>query len=305
MISNKDHSKDSVISGALLANPESFDTALRDGADSGSPSLKSLACQILEFREGTAENEPSHMMGAIDALKAFLPGTILHRVGFDATDTLMAALKRKAVVMIVGDMANIEEHSNYISMTLQSYVYAQLKGGIGKTHVFADEVANFNASQIINKLPVIRAYGGCMHFYTQSRAGLAKRFSDKVATSVDENCAQKVYLTFSNTEEAERVSKACGEDFVRNSSMSIRSDAVGFNDSLSLTRGRLVSAAELNAMPKHRLLFNTTGIGWYFANRISQHQISPFAELLAPNHLEANNWKPDIKLKLYVKGFRP
>ncbi|MEO1688252.1 MAG: type IV secretory system conjugative DNA transfer family protein, partial [Pseudomonadota bacterium] len=103
-------------------------------------------------------------------------------------------------------------------------------------------------------------------------------------------------MAFSSFEEAERVSKAMGEEHAVSSGLSGAADGAASQASMSLIRQRVLSPAELMAMPADRQLIHVKGAGFFLAGTISQNQIAPFCHLIARNPLEGGRLPADPKI---------
>ena len=89
-----------------------------------------------------------------------------------------------------------------------------------------------------------------------------------------------------------------GEEHAVSSGLSGAADGAASQANMSLTRQRILSAAELMALPTGTQLVHIKGVGFFLASTISQNQIAPFCHLIAPNPLEGGRLPPDPKITL-------
>jgi type IV secretion system protein VirD4 len=132
---------------------------------------------------------------------------------------------------------------------------------------------------------------------------IERKFGRLETQTIEENAIVKQWFGFSSFEEAERVSKAMGEQHAIGSTLGADSDTLRLQTNLQLVKQRLLSPSELMAMRPDEQLIHVKGLGFFLAQKLSQQHIMPYAGLLAPNPLEGGKLAPDPKITLqFPKG---
>ena len=194
-------------------------------------------------------------------------------------------------------MAHMERLGSYYAMTMLGFFDA-FYAGAGPMLILADEFTNIPLkTTLCHGLTTIRSFGGAVQMFAQSRSEIERKFGRLEAQTIEDNCVVRRWLSFS-FEEAERVSKAMGEQHAV--ATSLGSDNGGFktNTNLSLIKQRWMSPAELMAMPPSQQLIHIKGVGFILADTISQQNVAPYCHLIGENKLEGGRLPPDPKIKL-------
>lgn len=282
---------------AIVIDPDMLITLARAEAEEGSPAVQALARSVIEM--SSAENWGQHLSEARRSLRLFAPGTRLHDVGLDATKTHEDLIREKAVIFLVGPQSRMDRMGPYYSLHIMGFIDA-LYQGAGKLRIIGDEFTNCPLKQMVTSLTTLRAYGGEVHMIAQSRSEIIRKFGEQECRTLEENSITKQYLGFSSFEEAERVSKAIGEEHAVASGLSGDTDGIKSQTNLSLIKQRWMSPAELMALPPDLQLIHIKGVGFFLAPTIAQNQIAPYCHKLAPNPLEGGVLPPDPKIRLAV-----
>jgi len=257
--------------------------------------LRSQAKAILGMRHH--EHWPQHLEEAQRALRPFAPGTRLHDAGRNASYTHAGLIKRGGFIFLCGPQRYMERLPSYMGLHLLSFVDA-LYQGAGSLNILADEWTNFPAKELITRSTTIRAYGGSILQISQSPSEVVRKFGQQEAETAEDNSITKQWLGFSNFKEAEKVSRAMGEEHAVASALG--SDNGGFktNTNLSLIKQRHMTPAELMAMPKEQCLVHIKGVGFLILDTVSQANIAPYCDLIADNPLEGGRLPSDPKIRL-------
>lgn len=93
--------------------------------------------------------------------------------------------------------------------------------------------------------------------------------------------------------EAERISKAIGEERIINPSMSTDNREMRLQFSYQTSKERSYSPSALMAMPKGEQIIHLKGAGFVHALTISQQNCAPYCYHLADNPLEGGRLEPD------------
>lgn len=245
------------------------------------------------------EHWPQHLEEAQRALRLFAPGTRLHDVGRDATLTHADLVRDGYLVFVAGPQRYMSRLGSYYALHILASCDA-LYAGAGRLRIIADEFTNAPLSGLVSALTTLRAYGGEVHMISQSRSEVVRKFGEHEARTIDENSITKLWLGFSSFEEAERVSKAMGEQHAVATGLSGDTDGVKSQMNLSVIKQRWMSPAELMSMPPDQALCHVKGVGFFLVRTLGQNEIAPYCDLLADNPLEGGRLPSDPKIRLVV-----
>lgn len=284
---------------ALLNDQDMLISFAEIEVEEGEPLLKGQAQAILAMRGH--EHWGQHLEAAERALRLFAPGTRLHEAGAEAAFSHADLIRRGGFIFLVGPQRFMERCGSYMGTHLMSFVDA-LYAGAGSLKIIADEWTNFPAKALITRATTLRAYGGELSMISQSPSEVIRKFGEQEAQTAEDNSITKQWLGFSNFKEAEKVSRAMGDEFAL--STALGSDNGGFktNTNLSLSKQRQMTPAELMAMPKEQCLIHIKGFGFTVLDTASQQHIDPYASLLADNPLEGGRLTPDPKIIFKTPG---
>jgi type IV secretion system protein VirD4 len=280
---------------ALLSDPLRLRKFAAIEAEEGDPALKALAANILEM--AGHEHWPQHLEAAQRSVELFSAGASLHNAGTGATTTHADLIQEGAITFLVGDQAHISRLGPHYALHVLSFCDA-LYHGAGFLRVIADEFTNAPLKSLVESLTTLRAFGCEIHMIAQSRSEIERKFGRLEVQTIEENAIAKQWFGFSSFDEAERVSKAIGEEQAVASSLGADTESLRLQTNLQFIRQRWFSAAELMAMPSHMQLIHVKGLGFALARKIGQQNVAPFCELTAPNELEGGRLPPDPKITL-------
>ncbi|MBU2527615.1 MAG: type IV secretory system conjugative DNA transfer family protein [Bacteroidetes bacterium] len=297
------HSKSLATPGGLsafLADTRSWRGFIDRAAEGDDPVLRQRAGQIRELRDKDPEHYSQHMLAALSALGSFQIGSPLHEAGRNAELTHEEVIRDHWVVCIVQNQNVAARLGTYFGLHILSFMAAQMNGAAGAADYILDEFCNAPLREALNRVTVMRGYGGRFHFIGQSFADVERRYGLKEAAMLAENCTTKQYLKFSSFEESERVSKAMGEVISITDSLSMSSNPVSLGMSLGYQMGRerTFTAEELMRLSEDEQILHIAGIGWIHCRKIRQNQIAPYCFELAGNPLEGGKLTPDPKIDL-------
>ena len=105
-------------------------------------------------------------------------------------------------------------------------------------------------------------------------------------------------------EEAERVSRAMGDQLSVQKGLGTQSGKLDTSGNYSVGKERLFSADELMRLPPDEQILHVAGVGWVHAKKVRQNQIMPYAAELGDNPLEGAAMPPDPKITLTTPGQR-
>jgi len=283
---------------SLLADPDVFGDALEIEAEEGAEPLRSQARNILSLRRAVPDHFAQHLDAALECLRLFEAGSVLHEVGRDADTSHLELLQKNAIVFLVGPQRHMDRLGAYYALHLQSFLEAQLTGLAGDTDFILDEFTNAPLKTLVSKLTTMRAYGGRCHMIAQSRSEIERKYGEKETVTIEENAIVKQWMGFSSFEEAERVSKAMGEVQNVSDSMGLNSDKMDFSGNWSTGRERLMSAEELMRLPSDEQIIHVKDVGFIRCKKVRQNEVGPYCFELKDNPLEGGRLEPDPKITL-------
>lgn len=280
---------------ALLSDPPKLRRFAAIEAEEGDLALKALATNILEM--AGHEHWPQHLEAAQRSVEVFGAGTSLHNVGTGAMTTHADLIENGAIIFLVGPQAHINRLGAYYALHILAFIDA-IYARTGALRIIADEFTNAPLKSLVQSLTTLRGFGCEVHMIAQSRSEIERRFGRLEVQTIEENAICKQWFGFSSFDEAERVSKAIGEEHAILSSLGADSESLRLQTNLQINRQRWLSPAELMAMPASQQLLHIKGLGFYLAQKIGQQNIAPYCHMLAPNALEGGLLTPDPKITL-------
>ena len=280
---------------ALLGNPRMLRKFAMIEADEGDGMLKVLALNVLEMFDH--EHFAQHRSAALKALRIFAAGTRLHQAGSSASLTHADLIARGYVIYIVGPQAYMNRLGAYYALHILAFNQA-LYLGAGKLTQILDEFTNAPLKPLVEALTTLRAFGAELHMIAQSRSEIERRLGKLECETIEENAIVKQYFGFSSFSEAERISKAIGEEQVINPGLSADNNELRLQFSYQTGKERHFTPNKLMAMPAIEQLIHVKGVGFINALKISQQNIAPYCSLIAENPLEGGKLPADPVITL-------
>ena len=284
---------------ALLADVDLWNAAVDIAAEEAEGVTRFMAKHTAAMRKNNPEHYAQHLRAAITALKSFGEGPLAD-AGRAPDVTHEDILRENWIVCFVGPTRHLDRTGAYIAQHYNSLMDIQLTGSVGKADYIIDEYCAGPFESALKRLTTIRANGGRLHLIAQSRRDSVKRYTEHVTAILEENCTVKQWLKFSNFDEAERVSKAMGEQQVLQTGIGTTSRDADVSMNLSTGRARLFTADELMRLPDDEQIIHLAGIGFIHCRKIRQNQIAPTCHELGINPLEGGRLAPDPKITLPV-----
>jgi len=282
---------------AFLGDPQVWGSALEVEAEEGEDGLKADARLMLELRQNNPEHYTQHLRAALTALKIFSFGP-LKEAGRTPDLTHADLLKDKWVVCFVNPARHADRLGSYFALHFLSLLQAQMSGDGNDAEYILDEFCNAPLREAVNRVTIQRSYGARSHFIAQSRQDAVRRYGERETAILEENCTTKQYLKFSNYEEAERISKAIGEETIISVGLNVSSDRNNFSSSFSTGRDRIFTAEQLMKLPDNEQILHVAGVGFIHCRKIRQNNIGPYCFDLGDNPHEGKRMKPDPKVTL-------
>lgn len=286
---------------ALMGDPEVLATVIDIEAEADENEadaiIRNRARQLRELRENDETEYSKHYLGAMSALRSFAVGSPIHEAGRDATLSHEDLLKENYIVCLVQNQKNAARLGIYYGLHFNAFLSAQLSDTCGKTDIILDEAANTPVKDLIEKVTVFRAFKLRVLYIAQSRADLQRQYSDKLITTLEDNCNLQ-WLQFGNYEEAERVSKAIGEIDNVKVNLNAGSSNMDFTSTIDTNRERLFTSDDLMNLNRYEQILHVAGVGFIHCFKIRQNEIGDSAYYLTDNPLEGGRLTPDIKVEL-------
>lgn len=286
---------------AVLADPETMKTMAKVEAEEGEGTLASLARQVLELAEHNPEHWSMHHSAALKALRSYSADSALHEAGLGATLTHADLLREGYVVFIVGPIQHMARLSAHYSLHIQSFLEALYAGIDGKVDFILEEATNAPLKTLVSALTTMRGYGGSCHFVVQSRSELVRAFGEKETETIEENATVKQWFGLSSFAEAERLSKAIGEDRVIEHSLGLSSAQLDYSHNFSTSKEPVFAPERLMRLPAAEQILHVKDVGFIHARKIRQNQIAPYCHHIADNPLEGRRLPPEPLITLPTK----
>lgn len=280
---------------ALLSDPAKLRKFAAIESEEGDDALKALALNILEM--AGHEHWPQHLEAAQRSVELFSAGASLHNAGIGATKTHADLIAEGAIIFLVGNQAYVNRLGAFYATHILAFCDA-LYHGAGPLRIIADEFTNAPLKSLVESLTTLRAFGCEVHMIGQSRSEIERKFGRLAVQTIEENAIVKQWLGFSSFDEAERASKAMGEELALSSNLGADTESLRLSTNLQFTKQRQLSTSELMAMPRNQQLIHFKGVGFTLAWTIGQQNIAPFCHLVAPNRLEGGKLPPEPKITL-------
>lgn len=287
---------------SLLANPRMLRSVAAIEAEEGDEVLKPLAQNVLAMLDH--EHGAQHRSSALKSLRIFCAGSRLHNAGTDAEITHFDLIRQGYVIFLAGPQAFMSRLGALYALHIMAFNEALYRDA-GPLRMLLDEVTNAPLKPMIEAMTTLRAYGGEVNLIYQSRSEFERKFGKLETETAEENCITKIWMGFSSFTECERVSKIMGDELHLQSSLSSNTKDLNLSSQLQLGKQRVMTPAELMAMPADQMLVHVKGLGFFVLRKLSQANLAPYAGLLRPNAREGGVIEPDPKVTLaYPKEMR-
>lgn len=284
---------------ALLADPLTLARALETATESEDWLLAAAACQMLDMREHNPEHYSQHLRAALSALKIFASPP-LSNAG-RTPDLSHADLIREGwVICFVNSVRYADRLGSFFALHFLGLMNEQLQGGAGKAHYILDEFTNAPLRDMLNRVTILRGFGGRALYIAQSRQDIVRRYGEKETAILEENCTIKQYLKISMYEEAERLSKAMGEQLNISRGLGLSSEKQDWSNNYSTGRDPVFTPYELMQLPPEEQILHIVDVGFIHCKKIRQNQIAPYYYDLADNPLEGGRLEPDPLVEIPV-----
>ncbi|GAA6207889.1 hypothetical protein NBRC116601_11820 [Cognatishimia sp. WU-CL00825] len=273
----------------LLGNQQMLLRFAAIETEEGDPYLKGLAQSILAM--SSHEHWPQHVEEAQRAMKIFAPGTRLHMAGRDATISHEELIREGYVIFLVGPQAFMNRLGVYYALHMLAFAEA-LYNDAGDLRIIADEFTNCPLQSLVEMLTTLRGFGAELHMIAQSRSEIVRRFGEREAETIADNAVVQVWYGVSSLKEAQMISDMTGEELALSTSLG-RSDDLKLNTNISLVKQRILSPAELLAIPRDQQLIYVKGIGLILARKVGMQNVDPFCQRVGINKIEGGTLPAD------------
>lgn len=281
----------------LLSDPHVWESALACEASDPDSALQANAKRLLALKKDHAEHYTQFLNSAVSALRLFSFAPFKED-GHCATLTHEDLLKGCWVVCFVAPSRLADRLGAYFASHTLSAMEAQLTGTSGRACFILDEFCNAPMREAVTKITLFRAYGLKCIYIAQSRQDAVRRYGEREIATLEENCSVKQWFKFTQFEEAERVSKAMGDEISVSHSLGLSMDRAGLSATLNTGKQRLMTPHELMSLPDDEQIIHVSGVGFIHCRKIRQNEIAPSCFLLGDNPLEGGRLPPDPKVWL-------
>lgn len=225
-------------------------------------------------------------------------GGPLKEAGRNPTTTHRELIESGAVVCFINPVRHADRLGAFFALQFLALLGEKLSGCTGRMELILDEFTNAPLRDALKRITIQRAFGVRTHFLAQSRQDILRRYGERETAILEENCTIKQWLRFSNFEEAERVSRAIGEQVNVSSGLGLSTDKDSLNGNLSTGKSRIFTAEELMRLPPDEQILHVAGVGFIHCLKVKQNQIAPYCDDLGDNPLEGRRMPPDPKVRL-------
>ncbi|MEM8786871.1 MAG: TraM recognition domain-containing protein [Pseudomonadota bacterium] len=194
-------------------------------------------------------------------------------------------VRQRAVVFLCGTQRNVRRLGTYYSLLINCFLDC-LYSEVGPVTFIGEEVTNAPLQAYVDALTTIRGPGGEAHNVAQSRVAIKKKFGEEADDIIDENAVTKIWMSITGLAEAKRVLEMMGEELAVQENLGADNTSHRLQSNLSLVKQRIMSPAQLLALPSHQMLVHVRGIGFFVLDKISQNNIGPYHELAGTNEVE-------------------
>lgn len=296
-----DHNPEMVTPGALyclMADPRIWRSAREVAVEEGNSALMSRAQQSLDMQDNDPEHYFQHLRAALTSLRIYEPGSALHNAGREANLTHAQIINEGWKFCLVQPQRHAARVGTHYALHLQSFMHAQLTTNSGRAIYTLDELCNAPLKEAVDRVTIQRSYKASSLYIAQSRADIQRKYGEKDTAILEENCPVVQWLSFSNPEEAERISRAMGEAKSITQSIGINSNKQDFSSNFSTGKERLFTPDELmNLNPDYQII-RIKGHGYIHCRKLFQNEIAPTCFDLGANPLEGGVMPPDPKITL-------
>lgn len=270
----------------LMSDPVLWRKARTTTIDEGEPATRSRAMQSLDLQDNNPEQYYQHIRAALSALQIYEPGSALHEVGQSTSMTAEQLLDEAWIACLVQPSRYAQRVGSHTALTMEAVANALMTSTDRSALFVLDEVCNSPFQSAVQRVTIVRSYNGRYIYIAQSRLDLEQKYGVKPAAVLEENCPVVQYLSFSRYEDAERVAKAWGQEWVVNQTLNVSADRSDLSGTFSATKHNRCSADELMNMPPNKQVLRVQGVGHILCDKFYQNQAAPFCYDLAPNPQE-------------------
>ncbi len=265
---------------AAMSNPEDWVKLLELSVMSNDAALRAEASKVLEYMAKKQEHEPSHVGAALAALAPFGAGRWLHEVGSGREGKPLLEhhelMRRPMILFITGRYDAVHSSANYFGLHLQATLQAQMREPAWVVHYIAEEAANAPLREIAEKMQVLRGKGARIQIITQSPAALEAAYGARETRQIFNEAVIKQYLMVTDAEEAEKLSRAIGDQVIIRPNKNLNDDNLSTQSGFSITRERLITPEALLSMPRSEQIIHIGGLGWLKCQKVHSSELGPY-----------------------------
>lgn len=281
----------------IMSNPDDLlgclEVAAKDGDDKA---LQSRAQTILDMQEFEPEGYHKHLSAAINAWEMYERGSVLSTAGVDSVTTNLELCERGGIVCVVTPQEYAKRTGLHVALQQQSFLSAMVSSQKASgLLMLIDEATNSPQQHIIESMQWFRAFRVAAIYGFQSLAEFERVYGKQLLAVLLDNCPVQRYMALSHAD-AERISKAMGEEISLSESMSYNPETLGITGNINSGKQPVMTVDELvNLDPSLQVVY-MRGIGWRILKKLVQNQILPTANWLQENPQEGPPMPVDPKV---------
>jgi len=264
--------------------------------------IRSEAGNLLSRAETNPENFGSFLEWATQSILPYNSAGHLADYGARADRNIRDLCERPITTFVMtphSHLADFESFTSLVNANLLSAIKRNPRKQ--KLHLCCNEFLNYRFADIASDLEVIRGFGVTANFYIQSFNGLVRKIGKEAAASVNDYCDVKVFAGL-NSERAKHVSEMLSETTIARKDYSYRTDDPShLNISDKRLGRRLMTADEVQAMPRDRAWVFIKGLRPVQVQLAHYGHVDPWSDLVGNNPLEGNPLKGKTMLKINYK----
>lgn len=265
---------------AAMSSPEDWSTLLELSVTSNDAALRAEASKVLEYVAKRQEHEPSHVGAALAALSPFAAGRWLHEVGSGREGKPLLehhdVMRRPMILFITARYDAVHSSAAYFGLHLQATLQAQMREPAWPVHYIAEEAANAPLREIAEKMQVLRGKGARIHIITQSRAALEAAYGERETRQIFNEAVIKQYLMVTDAEEAEKLSRAIGDQVIIRPNKNLNDDNLSTQSGYAITRERLITPEAILSIPRSEQIIHIGGLGWLRCQKVHCSELGPY-----------------------------
>ena len=284
----------------MMSDPEIWYRSRINAVEDGSPELKARAMLSLDMQENEPEGYYKHLRAALTPMQIYSPSSSLNQSGVGETHTHEELCSDGWLTHFILPQRYAKRVGIHMALHQQCMSEAQLSGRGGRLISINDEMTNSPQKSEVELVTIQRSYSKSCIYLAQTFTDIEKQYGEKEAAILLDNCAVKQYLSITNYADAEKISKAMGEEISVSQSMNVNPERLEISGSISTGKQPVMTPSELMNLDPSLQVTHMKGFGWFVSRKLFQNQILPTARYLGSNPMEGDPMAVDPKIELPV-----